>query len=968
MRVSSDAGRETERRHEVLRDVRAHLRGSRKVGVLGIPADEREARGRSSQSPAGSTKNSPAQKPAALPALVTTSAPSPAPSPPQRPSALSTSSLALAPAPVAPTVIPGDSLLAPTYMTLEEFRASMLHSPAMTDYDDGGSSVGGTLLGGTLINGFPLPPGLAHISLTPPAPLVPDSVKAESRTNSIAPQPLAFTKSRSTSLSSSVLLNKLEESSSEGSCSAPGEMDSENERVEKSSEAASVALPPPPYPTLPVNGAVTSSPPHIRKKRHHQRTPNGTIDVNAANSLGLREKTLLISASRQTFDRTDGSDATKAESDYDNSVIVLPPSPTIISNNPPEYQEATTLPAATTSIEVDDAPGSPFVAPLRLSKVMSMRGMPAMMNGLSAGPAGSNANERARSSSLSEASFPTRTSSHARSDSCSSAFSAKSLVIPSTFEAPKVAPLRLGRASRTGSMLKGVATPNEEQPTKAVVVEAPAQIVPAVVVNTRAPVSGVSCFMRSSKLNSEIILQAVRLPPPPYSGSVPAAPPNDSSLFARQDDGQGVTDEIIEPSFATVMASMSSLSRDRETIWSSRDAFYANNTNVTLGDDTGYDDVGCSSMNTLASSINTEHQHTILGFGFGFPGEPLVQQVAERKKSVNSRNRSMRMSMGAKAATRAKKNLALSNPPDEQLLRSLPDPSTFPIPYPITGSNSTPPSSYGRQRTPGSAGSNVLTFARPTPLPKLKLVTDFSKPSVTPSNVPIPIQNSSRAPQPASAVSTMSNFNFSSALRPGHARKGSSAASIRSVSSSIAVGSGKRRMNRQTLTDPRSPMPSAQVAAATLVARVKQKREAIAKKKKAAKQAAPPPSAFQNAVKRGQKKGDFGEGAMASHGANGGYSTPSPTRATAPKGKARLGGSGFFGYVTSLHSGWIWCSLLPFDSSTVRAYPDPVNRPAPRPQRPFVKIPTNPMFNNYNTFKGIPVSKHYFKNNAVLRA
>lgn len=329
---------------------------------------------------------------------------------------------------------------------------------------------------------------------------------------------------------------------------------------------------------------------------------------------------------------------------------------------------------------------------------------------------------------------------------------------------------------------------------------------------------------------------------------------------------------------------------NRETIWSSRDT-YANNANITLGDDTGYDDVGCSSMNTLASSINTEHQHTILGFGFEVPGDlPVQQQVAEKKKSVGARSRSGRNSMGAKSIGRVRKSLGMTNPPDEELLRSLPDPSTFPIPYPITGT--TPPSSYGRSRTPGSAGSNVLTFNRPQPLPKLKLITDFTKPTVAPSNPSIPLQNSSKTVQPSSAVSTMSNFNFSSALRPGHARRGSSANSVRSVSSSIAVGPGKRRMNRQTLTDPRSPMPSAQVAAATLVARVKQKREAIAKKKRAAAKQAAPPSAFSNAVKRGQKKGP-----MDWQYTNGEISAPSPTFDAALKGKARLGGSGFFGYV-----------------------------------------------------------------------
>ena len=44
----------------------------------------------------------------------------------------------------------------------------------------------------------------------------------------------------------------------------------------------------------------------------------------------------------------------------------------------------------------------------------------------------------------------------------------------------------------------------------------------------------------------------------------------------------------------------------------------------------------------------------------------------------------------------------------------------------------------------------------------------------------------------------------------------------------LSTATGPRKMNRLTLTDPRSPMADAAVAAATLVARVRQKRAALA--------------------------------------------------------------------------------------------------------------------------------------------
>lgn len=380
--------------------------------------------------------------------------------------------------------------------------------------------------------------------------------------------------------------------------------------------------------------------------------------------------------------------------------------------------------------------------------------------------------------------------------------------------------------------------------------------------------------------------------------SVPETAPSlsDTTIFASQND-----DAIIEPSIATVIATMalSSQAGDRGTMYSSRDV-YAKNIDLTFGDDTGYDDPGCSSMVTLASSINTEHQHTqILGFGYENPHEqpvPRAPATSEKRKSLGARSRSRPNSIGGKSVTKAKarKSLALANPPDEDLLRSLPDPSTFPIPYPIKDTGVSGMSTYGRQKQPGS---DVLTFARPAPLPKLKLVTNFSNPASSSATM-------SQTQAPLSAISSMSNFQFASATRPNHARNMSSAASIRSVSSGIGSGpSGKRPMNRLTLTDPRSPMPSARVAAATLVARVKQKREAMARKK-ASKQHGPPPSAFFSAFRRGQRTGEPKESndSDADDGldyvdADVVYSASDEPNfdGAVSKGTSRHGGSGFFG-------------------------------------------------------------------------
>ena len=110
----------------------------------------------------------------------------------------------------------------------------------------------------------------------------------------------------------------------------------------------------------------------------------------------------------------------------------------------------------------------------------------------------------------------------------------------------------------------------------------------------------------------------------------------------------------------------------------------------------------------------------------------------------------------------------------------------------------------------------------------------------------------------------------------GHSRSGSTVGHggegrISKRSSSVM---GPRKMNRLTLTDPRSPMADAAVAAAALVARVRQKRAAL--------------------VQRGAMPGGVTGSRQNSQRAHGHQRTNSGSSGTL-RSKLKMSGAGFFG-------------------------------------------------------------------------
>lgn len=337
-----------------------------------------------------------------------------------------------------------------------------------------------------------------------------------------------------------------------------------------------------------------------------------------------------------------------------------------------------------------------------------------------------------------------------------------------------------------------------------------------------------------------------------------------------------------------------------------------------------------ASLLTIASSINSERQD----FNFGgvspqkgdasadgvdedeLEGSPDPSGKSDRRSTQSSLSADKRRSKGrsvtsvrrrpsatsrrgsrdnlrsqrtfTNSMTTELKNLA---PADPAALKALPDPNTFPIPLPTLGS-SVP------TLVDASAGADGLgdlsSFLKPSPLPKLKVITKFKGDTV--------LLPSSQAPLSAvstkSTMSTMSNMSGISAF--GH---------------SIGLGSrvkGPRKMNRLTLSDPRSPMTDAAAAAAALVERFKQKRADIASRG--------PQGGVQRRHQRTGSKDGSGRSRMP------------------------LTGSGFFGYVISgkqkLFVGRVTDILL-FSS-----VPDPASVPS---QTQFFAVPAQPFAGRVRT-------------------
>ncbi|OCB88820.1 hypothetical protein A7U60_g4008 [Sanghuangporus baumii] len=254
------------------------------------------------------------------------------------------------------------------------------------------------------------------------------------------------------------------------------------------------------------------------------------------------------------------------------------------------------------------------------------------------------------------------------------------------------------------------------------------------------------------------------------------------------------------------------------------------------------------SLLTIASSINTEHHAS--GYNAGF-FVPLVDESRTREddgfvdiddEDVNMngmgygnaspnegalrRQESVRKSIASgisatgsiterrKSKTRSisslkKRHSARSAAALRAAIRALPDPNTFPLPTPDSGG------SVATDLSAQAAGADYHRFGlRPSPLPKLRVVTKFKGGTV--------LLPATCAPLSATSTkSTMSAFGAG-----GHSRNTSAVSVVSAKRSSTTTG--MRKMNRLTLTDPRSPMGEAAIAAATLVARVRQKRAALA--------------------------------------------------------------------------------------------------------------------------------------------
>ncbi|KAL5504465.1 hypothetical protein ACEPAH_7126 [Sanghuangporus vaninii] len=249
------------------------------------------------------------------------------------------------------------------------------------------------------------------------------------------------------------------------------------------------------------------------------------------------------------------------------------------------------------------------------------------------------------------------------------------------------------------------------------------------------------------------------------------------------------------------------------------------------------------SLLTIASSINTEHHASSYNAGFFVP---LVDESRTREddgfvdvddEDVNMgysspnegalrRQEIVRKSMASgisatgsiterrKSKTRSissskKRHSARSAAAVRAAIRALPDPNTFPLPTPDSGG------SVATDLSAQAAGADYHRFGlRPSPLPKLRVVTKFKGGTVLLPATYAPLSA-------ASTKSTMSTFGAG-----GHSRNASAVSVVSAKRSSTTTG--VRKMNRLTLTDPRSPMGEAAVAAATLVARVRQKRAALA--------------------------------------------------------------------------------------------------------------------------------------------
>lgn len=281
------------------------------------------------------------------------------------------------------------------------------------------------------------------------------------------------------------------------------------------------------------------------------------------------------------------------------------------------------------------------------------------------------------------------------------------------------------------------------------------------------------------------------------------------------------------------------------------------------------------SLLTIASSINTEHHASGYNAGFFAPFADASREddeefvdIEEEGEATSKRKETVRKSMASGISTsdrRRSKGRSLSSLKKRHstrsaaavraAIRALPDPNTFPI-----------PTSAGSVATNSSAldgGSDYTGFGiRPSPLPKLKVVTKFKGGTVL-----LPASTA-----PLSATSTKSSMSTFS----GHSRN---ASGVSIVTKRVSTATGSRKMNRLTLTDPRSPMTDAAVAAATLVARVRQKRAALAARNR---------STGINAVhvhNQGQ----------VIHIQRGHARTGSGSSGNALRSKLKMSGSGFFG-------------------------------------------------------------------------
>ncbi|KAL5512449.1 hypothetical protein ACEPAG_3102 [Sanghuangporus baumii] len=255
------------------------------------------------------------------------------------------------------------------------------------------------------------------------------------------------------------------------------------------------------------------------------------------------------------------------------------------------------------------------------------------------------------------------------------------------------------------------------------------------------------------------------------------------------------------------------------------------------------------SLLTIASSINTEHHASSynagffvplvdesrtreddgfvdiddedvsmngMGYGNASPNEDALrrQQGAVRKSVASGISATGSLAERRKSKTRSissskKRHSARSAAALRAAIRALPDPNTFPLPTPDSGG------SVATDLSAQAAGADYHRFGlRPSSLPKLRVVTKFKGGTV--------LLPATSAPLSATSTkSTMSTFGAG-----GHSRNASAVSVVSAKRSSTTTG--MRKMNRLTLTDPRSPMGEAAVAAATLVARVRQKRAALA--------------------------------------------------------------------------------------------------------------------------------------------